>query len=239
MKILKLFNYLIKNFQLIQIKPNYLIAYKVFVTIYTLTWLITSIVTYAISTEVQTHNWIYYLHNQIYVLLVAYYLMSTGLLIYVYYQHVRMIRVKDVINKLNAATTREITLRQMVNQWSSEAASSSSAPPKLFLLALWSLYTILVPLTYTVSLEWFINIDSHLIDHVSDTLQLLVVLNFSVINSALITFELIISLIPIRIYHFYLPTFYTCFYCLVVYLLWLSWPSSSGTLEFEAFWMNG
>lgn len=231
---------------MVQIKPNYLIAYKVFVTIYTFAWLVLSIVCYARSPTTPEHNWFYYLHNQIYVVLVAYYLMSTGLLIHVYYQHVRMVRVRDVINKLNAAATgsnHETSLRQMVNQWSSEggqasSTSSTSAPPKAFLLVLWALYTILVPLAYTVTLEWLINIDSHLAN-IPDTLRFAVIINFSIVNSIIITFELILSLIPIRIYHFYLPVLYACFYTLVVYLLWLGWPDSSGKLKFEAFWLDG
>lgn len=229
-----------------QIRPNYLMTYKILVTIYTLGWLITSIVFYATSNETDhDHNWIYYLSNQIYILMVVYFIFSTGVLIHAYYKHFRLVRVKDVLNKLNAtsASSRPVTLRQMVNQWSSEAASnndsvhasisSSTAPPRVILVTLWVIYTALVPLTYMVTLQWFINLSNVPIP-TNNPLNLAIFINLNIINSVIITIELILSLIPIRIYHFYVPTLYACFYCLIVYIIWLIWRSSDQP-TFEVF----
>lgn len=201
--------------------------YKVLVTLYTLAWLTVSVVAYATQTIELEHNWFYYLSNQVYVLIVAYYITSTSLLVYTYYQHVRLVRVRDVIKKMNSAgksSQQPATLRQMVNQWSSElnGETKSTAPPKCILIVLWMLYTIVVPLTYTVTLQWLSN--ASMPTH--SWLSTAIFVNFNILNSVLITIEFLVSLVPIRVYHFYLPVLYACFNCLVVYVVWVAWPKA-------------
>ena len=152
------------------------------------------------------HGWFRYFPNQVYFLLSAYYLFTTSALI--------IFHKTKLLQKLKKRQS-EFTLSALAISYENE--DNEMPKPKALIYLLWISYSIIVPLTYAVTILFFLNESSngfHL-NQEQNAFKIWLILNLNVFNSIIITYELIISLIPLRIYHAYYSVFYATIYVIL------------------------
>ena len=199
----------------------------------------------------QKHFWIYYYSNQVYLFICIYFLASTICLTIVYFNYMKLIDVKPKLEKfcscllprrkertvsINMAGGQgspKITIRDAMAAWSNE--SNVLQYPKAYLYLLWAMFTIIVPLAFSNTImfaannlvrnEFFSSIydpsTKSAAEHQNQLLTLLLSINTNIVGSLLIALESAISLIPVRIYHFFWPISYVAFYLLILFMCWL------------------
>ena len=220
-------------FKFNQIQPIYYLYYKIFICIYTLTWLILTIIydnsylndftNINNNTNSTKHAWYYYFSNQIYLLQFLYYLLLTTLLLVIYSHHLKLLGFKDFL--LRHKEVSRITLRTILASWS----NSEQQYPHILTILIWVGNTIILPLSYFVTIIFFVNLirDFEYVKQLVypsnlDSLRVLRLwlnLNINVINSVIITFDFILSLIPVRMYHFYLPLIFSALYSILIQII--------------------
>jgi hypothetical protein len=213
-------------------QPIYYLYYKIFICIYTLVWLILTI-TYDNSylndfTKINNtvsnstkHSWYYYFSNQVYLIQFVYYFLITTILVIIYFHHLKLLGFKDLLLKRKEVS--RITLRTILATWS----NSDQQYPHILTIIIWAGNTIILPLSYFVTIMFFFNLirDFQYVKQLiypSDNigmLRLWLNLNVNIINSVIITFDFILSLIPVRIYHFYLPLVFSILYSILIQIM--------------------
>ena len=218
-----------------EISPRSFIIYKLLVTTYIFVWLVLSIfynnfyqygsngnrtdsTIYHDNGDYKVKNyWFLYLPNLAYIVLLFYYVLNTSLLIYIYFHQLKIVQIKDLFKKKTVST---VTLRNMATSWSNESNDLNYSKNLVYIL--WITYTIIVPLTYAVTILFVVNeaMYSTSFDLNKNGLATWMTINVNVINSIIITIEFLFSLIPVRLYHFYFPLTYVFFYGLLTAMLY-------------------
>jgi hypothetical protein len=153
----------------------------------------------------------------------VYYLLITTLLIIIYSHHLKLLGFRDFL--LRRKEVSRITLRTILASWS----NSEKQYPHILTILIWTSNTIILPLSYFVTIIFFVNLirDYQYVKQLvypskldnTQILRLWLNLNVNVINSIVITFDFILSLIPVRIYHFYLPLIYSALYSILIQII--------------------
>ena len=202
------------------------IGVKFFITAYMFAWLFLSIFykniyfygpnnnlspmsNYNISNSA---SWFVYFPNQVYLLQFIFSLSSTVSIIVSYKSDIK--RARETIIHLGDKRS-EFSLNSLANiSENKQDDEIETKIPRVLIYYIWSLYTIIFSISYSVTALFFFNEISNqfnLNDKI-EILDILLMLNINVFNSIIMTIEFLLTLIPLRIYHFYLPVIYSIIY---------------------------
>ncbi len=150
-------------------------------------------------------SWFMYFPNQVYLLQFIFVLTSTISIIVSYKSDIKQASE----NLVHFSSKRsEMSLASLADISVNKQEEYGSKLPKMFIYFLWITYTMVFSLSYLVTALFFSNeiVNRFNLNNQDNIFNLWLILNVNVFNFIIMTIELSFTLIPLRLYHFYLPT---------------------------------
>ena len=138
--------------------------------------------------------------------------MLTNAVLIFYHREKLVQKLKTLKNSALKTKQSEFTLTSLASTYDND--DNVIPKPKVLIFLIWTSYSLILPLTYVVTFLFFLNEISHgfYLNNERNSFNIWLILNTNVFNSVIITIEFVLSLIPLRVYHFYYSVFYATFY---------------------------
>jgi hypothetical protein len=159
-------------------------------------------------------SWFMYFPNQVYLLQFVFFLTSTISIIVCFKSDIKQASENMVHFSSKRSEKALVSLADISENRQKEYGSKL---PTFFIYFLWITYTIVFSLSYLVTALFFSNeiANRFNLNNQNNIFNIWLILNVNVFNFIIMTIELAFTLIPVRLYHFYLPIIYYIFQFLV------------------------
>ena len=163
-----------------------------------------------------TESWFIYFPNQVYLLQFIFYLSYTISIIVCYKADLKQAS-ENIVHLGNKRSELSLITLATVSESKQDDEEIESNIPKVLIYFLWAAYTIIFSLSCAVTVLFFFNEISNRfnLNNTKSFLDIWLILNVNVFNSIIMTIDFLFTLIPLRLYHFYLPIIYSILYILI------------------------